>query len=141
MLLRRLWWLVPIVALAAGWLWTDRKLADARLTIANERQAHIQNVADADRAKAAAEVRYASALADAADQYAARLTARDPIILKSTDTVTRYAQTDAGRARCRGADRVRAIDELDAELAEPPATASSGADTLSTDATTPPVRR
>jgi hypothetical protein len=31
--------------------------------------------------------------------------------------VREYAQIDAGRVRCRGADRVRSVDLLDARLA------------------------
>ena len=47
-LLGRVWWLVPIVGLAAGWWWTDRQLADVRLTLANERTVRVQDAADAD---------------------------------------------------------------------------------------------
>ena len=46
-LLGRFWWL----ALAAGWLWTDRQLADVRLTLANERLVRVQDAADANAAK------------------------------------------------------------------------------------------
>lgn len=117
-LLRRVWWLVPIAALAAGWWWTDRRLADVRLTLARERQVWTQDRAEAEQAKLKAERDAADRVAAAAMSYADRLANRAPIILESTNTVREYAQTDAGRVRCRAADRVQAIDLLDARLAE-----------------------
>lgn len=117
-LLRRVWWLVPIAALAAGWWWTDRRLADVRQTLANERTVRVQDLADANAAKLKAERDAADRAAAAAMSYADRLANRAPIILESTNTVREYAQTDAGRVRCRAADRVQAIDLLDARLAE-----------------------
>lgn len=117
-LFRRVWWLVPIAALAAGWWWTDRQLADVRLTLARERQVWTQDRAEAEQAKLKAERDAADRVAAAAMSYADRLANRAPIILESTNTVREYAQTDAGRVRCRAADRVQAIDLLDARLAE-----------------------
>lgn len=136
-LLRRVWWLVPIVALAAGWWWTSRQLADVRLTLANERTVRVQDLADAERAKAAAELANANRLIAAGDAYAVRLASLDPIILKSTNTVREYAKTDAGRVECRGADRVRAIDALDAELADDPQPSVGGVGRLRTDGAAP----
>ncbi len=136
-LLRRVWWLIPIVALAAGWLWTDRKLADTRLTLANERIVRAQDLADAEAAKLQAERDGAERVAAATAIYADRLANRAPIILESTNTVREYAQTDAGRVRCRDADRVRSVDLLDARLA-PPAPAPGGGDrTVRADAAAP----
>ncbi len=136
-LLRRVWWLIPIVALAAGWWWTSRQLADVRLTLAGERLVRVQDLADAEKAKAAAELANANRLIAAGDAYAARLAAIDPIIVRSTNMVKEYATTDAGRAVCRGADRVRAIDALDADLADDPRPASSGAGSVPADAAAP----
>lgn len=125
-LLRRVWWLVPIAALAAGWWWTDRKLADTRLTLANERQVRAQDLADAEAAKLKAERDAAERVAVATATYADRLATRQPIILESTNTVREYAQTDAGRVRCRDAERVRSIDLLDTRLAASATAAGSG---------------
>lgn len=136
-LLGRVWWLVPIVALAAGWWWTDRQLADVRLTLANERAVRTQDLADAEKAKLKAERDGAERLATATATYADRLANRAPIILESTNTVREYAQTDAGRVRCRAADRVRSIDLLDARLAAPATAASSRDRALPADATAP----
>jgi hypothetical protein len=136
-LLRRVWWLVPIVALAAGWWWTDRQLADVRLTLANERTVRTQDLADAEKAKLKAERDGAERVATATATYAYRLANRQPIILESTNTVREYAQTDAGRVRCRDADRVRSIDLLDARLAAPAPASGSGDRALPANAAAP----
>lgn len=136
-LLGRNWQLILMVALAAGWLWTDRRLADTRLTLANERLVRVQDAADAHAAKLTAERDAAERVASATATYADRLANRAPIILESTNTVREYAQTDAGRVRCRAADRVRSIDLLDARLAAPATAASSRDRALPADATAP----
>lgn len=136
-LFRRVWWLLPIAALAAGWLWTDRKLADTRLTLANERIVRALDLADAEAAKLEAERDGAERVATATATYADRLANRAPIILESTNTVREYAQTDAGRVRCRDADRVRSIDLLDARLAAPATAAGSGDRAVPADAAAP----
>jgi hypothetical protein len=140
-LLRRVWWLVPIAALAAGWWWTDRQLADVRLTLANERTVWKLDVAEAEKAKLKAEREAADRVAAAAMSYADRLANRAPIILESTNTVREYAQTDAGRVRCRAADRVQAIDVLDARLAETAAAPGLRDRAVSADAAAPAERR
>lgn len=136
-LFRRVWWLVPVAALAAGWWWTDRQLADVRLTLANERTVRVQDLAEAEAAKLKAERAAADRVAAAALSYADRLANRAPIILESTKTVREYAQTDAGRVRCRAADRVHAIDLLDARLADPAAAAGRGDRAVPPDAAAP----
>ncbi|KQN91540.1 hypothetical protein ASE90_01665 [Sphingomonas sp. Leaf67] len=140
-LFRRVWWLVPIAALAAGWWWTDRRLADVRLTLANERQVRAQDLADANAAKLKAERDAADRVAAAAISYADRLANRQPLILESTNTVREYAQTDAGRVRCRAADRVQAIDLLDARLAEAAAAPGRRDRPVPADAAAPPSGR
>ena len=136
-LLRRNWRLMLMLALAAGWLWTDRQLADVRLTLANERLVRVQDAADANAAKLKTERNAAERVASATATYADRLANRAPIILESTKTVERYAQTDAGRVRCRDADRVRSIDMLDAALAAPATAAGSGDRAVPADAAAP----
>jgi len=84
---------------------------------------------------------YAIAGAAATQTYADRLAARAPLIIKSTDTVREYAQTDAGRVPCRGPDRVRAIDDLDAAIAADPGAAGGRAGGMHSDPAAPPAGR
>lgn len=134
-LLRRFWWVLPIAALAMALVLTRETLADRTLTLTNERAAWNERLRTAEAAKAAAERRYAMQIAQAATAYADRIAAREPIIVRSTNTVREYAQTDAGRAVCLGADRVRGIDDLDAALFAPdPAGAGGGTGAVPADA-------
>ena len=139
--LRRFWWAIPIVTLSALLLLTRAQRDDARHTLDNERAAWTAEIDRADRARLTAERDYAVRLATAANGYAARVAALKPIIVRSTDTVREYAQTAAGRAVCLGADRVRGIDALDAELAEYPDPARSGARAVHSDARPAPAGR
>lgn len=124
-LLRRFWPALLIIALCIA-LWITRgQLAEAKQTLSNERAAWSAEVDRAQRQRAEDEARWARQGAAAAVTYADRIAAREPIILHSTNTVREYAQTDAGRARCLGADRVRSIDALDVAIF-PDATASTG---------------
>ncbi|WP_112383579.1 hypothetical protein [Sphingomonas carotinifaciens] len=136
-LLRRFWWAIPIIGLAAALLVTRETLADRTATLTAERQAWTAEIDRAERQRAEIEKRNADRLVQATATYADRLAAREPIILRSTNTVREYATTDAGRLRCRGADRVRAIDALDAELADPAPPAGSGASPVPADAPAP----
>lgn len=138
-MVRRFWWAIPIAALAALLLITRAQRDDVRQTLRNERAAWSAEIDRAERARLAAEKRFADRQAAAALTYADRLAAREPIILRSTNTVREYAATDAGRARCLGADRVRGIDALDAELADDPETAGSGDLAVSLDANPAPA--
>ncbi|KZE14068.1 hypothetical protein [Sphingomonas hankookensis] len=108
-----------------------------RLTLANERTVRVQDLADAERAKLKTERDAAERIASATGTYADRLANRQPLILESTNTVREYAQTDAGRVRCRDADRVRSIDLLDARFAAPAAAADSGDRAMPADAAAP----
>ena len=126
-LLRRFWWVLPMAALAIGLFATRATLADRTSTLRAERSAWTSALDDAEKARLAAERRFATNLAQAATNYADAMAARQPIIVRSINTVREYAQTDAGRVLCRDADRVRAIDALDAELAEAAESAGGGA--------------
>lgn len=140
-LLRRFW--PALIVLALG-LWAarlDHLRADYLQTLTNERAAWSSAIADADKARLADQARFAQRLASAAQTYAATLAARQPLIIHSKDTVTRYAQTDAGRAVCRDADRVRDIDALDADLARDPAAPGGSSGPLPPDAAAPPAGR
>ncbi len=127
-LLRRFWPAIPIVALAAALLITRQTLADRTATLKAERTARSAEIDRAERQRLADEARWSRRMTSALGTYADRLAARGPIILHSTDTVRTYAQTDAGRARCLGADRVRGIDALDAALFPAPAEAAGRGD-------------
>lgn len=125
-LLRRFW--PALVVLALG-LWAarlDHLRADHLQTLTNERAAWSATIADAEKARLVDEARFARQLATAAQSYAATLAARQPIIIHSRDTVTRYAQTPDGRALCLPADRVRGAQADRDALFSDPAGASGG---------------
>jgi len=141
-LLRRFWWAVPMVGLLTALHFTRETLADRTATLKSERAAWTAEIAKTEQLRAAAEKRFAVQQTTAVTTFADRLANREPIILRSTDTVRTYAQTDAGRAACLPVDRVRGIDALDAELfAGDPAGPSGGHEALHGDAGTPAVRR
>ncbi len=141
-LLRRFWWAVPMIGLLVALHFTRETLADRTATLKSERAAWTAEIAKAEELRAAAEKRFATQQATALTTFADRLANREPIILRSTDTVRTYAQTDAGRAACLPADRVRGIDALDAELfVGDPANPSRGGEGVSSNADTPAARR
>jgi hypothetical protein len=135
-ILRRFWPAVPIIALAVALVLARSSLADARADLRDERATRKLDQAIAARDVAKAEAGFAARSADAVTSYADRLAAREPIILHSTNTVREYAQTDAGRVLCRGTDRVRAIDDLDRQLATPPGATGGGAGAVQPDIAT-----
>lgn len=67
-------------------------------------------------------------VADATAAFADRIMAMRPVIVRSTDTVTKYAQTPAGAALCLSADRVLGIDADAAALGLYSPGAAEGAD-------------
>lgn len=58
-------------------------------------------------------------VAEAAQAYADRSAALQPIILRSKETVREYAKTDAGRTGCLDAGRVRDIEAFDRAVKDP----------------------
>jgi len=140
-LLRRFWWAVPMIGLLAALHITRTTLADRTSTLRTERAAWSAEIAKAEQLRIEAEKRFATQQTSALTTYADRLAAREPIILRSTNTVRTYAQTDAGRVLCRDVDRVRAIDDLDGQLAEPSSAASGSAGGVPSDAATPTSER
>jgi hypothetical protein len=132
---RRFWWAVPMIGLLIALHFTRTTLADRTATLRTERAAWTAEIANAEQLRTDAEKRFAAQQGAALATYADRLAAREPIILRSADTVRTYAQTDAGRAACLPADRVLGIDALDAEpFAGDPAAASGGKEALHGDA-------
>ncbi|MEG8021783.1 hypothetical protein [Sphingomonas aerolata] len=124
-----------MIGLLAGLLVTRGTLADRTATLKAERTAMSAEIAKSEQLLSDAEKRFAVQQATALTTFADRLANREPIILRSTDTVRTYAQTAAGRAACLPADRVRGIDALDTELfASDPASAGRGEETLHSDA-------
>lgn len=141
-LLRRFWPALPIIGLTVALMITRATLADRTATLKAERAAWTAEIAKADQLRAQAEARFAAQQTAALATYADRLAAREPIILRSTDTVRTYAQTDAGRAMCLGADRVRGVDALDLELfPRDPAASGRGDAPVRADAGTAPAGR
>lgn len=132
-LLRRYWWTIPIIGLVVALLITRETLADRTATLKVERTAWTAEIERAERQRADIERQHADRITEATAAYADRLASRQPIIIRSTDTVRTYAQTDAGRARCLGPDRVRGIAEDRAALhSEEPGTPARGADAMPT---------
>lgn len=141
-LLRRFWPAIPVIVAGALALLFRAQRDDVRQTLSNERAAWTASLERADRARADQERGFAQQIAAAATSFADRLAAREPIILRSTNTVREYASTPAGRVICRGADRVRDIDALDADLADrSTGTAQRGADAVRGDAAAPAAGR
>jgi hypothetical protein len=141
-LLRRFWWSVPMIGLLVALHFTRATLADRTSTLKAERAAWTAEIAKAEQLRSDAEKRFAVQQSTALTTFADRLANREPIILRSTDTVRTYAQTAAGRAACLPADRVRGIDALDAELfAGDPPSASRGEEALHGDADAPAAGR
>jgi hypothetical protein len=141
-LLRRFWWSVPMIGLLVALHFTRATLADRTATLKAERAAWSAEIAKAEQLRSDAEKRFAVQQSTALTTFADRLADREPIILRSTDTVRTYAQTIAGRAACLPADRVRGIDALDAELfTSDPASAGRGEEALHSDANAPAAGR
>jgi hypothetical protein len=136
-LLRRFWWALPMLVLAVALFATRATLADRTATLRAERSAWTSALDQGEKVRLEAERRFASNLAQAATNYADGLAARQPIIVRSTNTVREYAQTDAGRVLCRDADRVRAVDALDAELAQAAGSAVGRAGAVHADPSAP----
>lgn len=121
-------WPVAVVLLVGLWLWRlDSLRADYRQTLTNERAAWSAAITEGEKARLADQARFAERQATAAQAYAVTLAARQPIIIHSRDTVTRYAQTPDGRALCLPADRVRGAQaDRDALFADPTGAAERG---------------
>ncbi len=141
-LLRRFWWALPMAGLLVGLLLTRARADDLEATLKAERTAMSAEIAKAEQLRIGAEKRFAVQQTTALATFADRLANREPIILRSTDTVRTYAQTAAGRAACLNADRVLGIDALDAELfTSDPASAGRGEEALHSDANAPAAGR
>ena len=141
-ILRRFWWALPMIGLLVALHFTRATLADRTATLNNERAAMSAEIAKSEQLRSDAEKRFAVQQTTALTTFADRLANREPIILRSTDTVRTYAQTAAGRAACLPADRVRGIDALDAELfAGDPPSADRGEEALHGDADAPATGR
>ena len=140
-LLRRFWWAIPIAALTTALHFTRVTLADRTATLDAERQAWTAEIQKAEKQRAEDQARWARQSNDALTTYTSALADRQPLIIRSTDTVREYAQSDAGRVLCRDADRVRAIDSLDAALAQPAGTAGRSSEGVRADAAAPPAER
>lgn len=102
-----------MLAVLFGWFYGR---AEHRAGVLEERaaQAALQaEQAKRDGKRAAADQQRVTAAAEA---YADRAAALRPQIIHSTEVVREYAETDAGRVMCLGADRVRGIEQDAARL-------------------------
>lgn len=91
-------------------------LGVTRATLDHVRMQAKVDVGAAALASAKHDLENANRTNSAVASYADRTAALQPIVVRSTDTVTRYAETPAGRAACAAPDRVSGIDQLDAQL-------------------------
>lgn len=119
------------LALGLAWLYGN---ARHEAGVLQERVIWTRLAADTEQKRAVQSLQDERRVATAVAQYAQRVAALEPIIIRSTDTVTRYAQTPAGAAPCLAADRVSGIDADAAALGLQPAIApESGERTLPAD--------
>lgn len=125
------------LALGLSWMHGNARYEAGRLAersawqkVAATKEAEITDLRiSGERDRAAATKGFADALA-----------AQEPIIIRSTDTVTRYELTPAGAALCLAADRVLGIDADAAALgleAGPTAGNGNGAVSPNADQTQP----
>ena len=77
----------------------------------------------------------------AAENYARTIASIEPIIVRSTDKVTNYALSPAGRVQCLDADRVRDIQAAAAALGFDSAAAGGSDRALPANDTADPARR
>ncbi len=141
-LAKRFWWVVPIAVLAGMLLVTRAQRDGARQSLRTEKAERKADHDRAERQRAEQERGFALTIVAAVERQAARTAAREPIIVHSTNTVREYAQTDAGRAHCLGADRVRGLDTFLSALAgADPAPASRRAEAVRADTDPAPARR
>ncbi len=130
-LVRQHWKLALIAGLVALFLVTRAERNGARQALTTEKAERKTDHDRAERQRAEQERGFALTIVAAVERQAARTAAREPIIVHSTNTVREYAQTDAGRAHCLGADRVRGLDTFLSALAgADPAPASGRAEAV-----------
>ncbi len=141
-LVRQHWKLAVIAGLVALFLVTRAERNSARQALTTEKAERKADHDRAERQRADQERGFALTIVAAVERQAARTAAREPIIVHSTNTVREYAQTDAGRAHCLGADRVRGLDTFLSALAgADPAPASSRAEAVRADTDPAPAGR
>jgi hypothetical protein len=141
-LVRQHWKLALIAGLVALVLVTRGQRDAARQALSTEKTERAADRDRADRQRTEQERGFALTIVDAVERQAARTAAREPIIVHSTNTVREYAQTDAGRALCLGADRVRGLDTYLAALTgADPAPAGSRAEAVRAGADPAPAGR
>lgn len=98
-----------IISIAGALFVTRATLHDVRL---NDKVVAAQNVA----AQAVQEKANATAQQHAAESYAEKLNAKQPIVLHNKEIVHDYANTPAGAAPCLSTDRVSGINSTRSEL-------------------------
>lgn len=111
------------LALALAWLYGAARHDTGELA---ERVKWKDVVAAKERELAALRIGNEQRVTAAVASFADKMTALQPVIVRSTDTVTKYAQTPAGAVECLSADRVHGIDADAAALGLFPAPAAPG---------------
>lgn len=119
------------LAVALAWMHGNARYDAGELA---ERADWLEGSVKAERELAAREVSAERRAADAAASFADRLAQIEPVVLRSSDTVTRYAQTPAGAVACLGADRVRGIEADASALGFVAPDPTSGGDAVLEDA-------
>ena len=118
------------LAVALAWMHGNARYASGELA---ERAVWLDGSVQAERELAAREVAAERRAGDAAATFADRIAAFEPVVLRSHDTVTRYAQTSSGAAACLDVGRVRGIEADAAALGLAPADSASGSDAVRAD--------
>ena len=118
------------LAVALAWMHGNARFAAGELA---ERAVWLEGSVKSERELAAREVSAERRAANAAASFADQLVRIEPIVLRSSDTVTRYAQTPAGAAACLDAGRLRGIEADAAALGLAPADPASGGDAVLAD--------
>ncbi len=103
-----------------------------------ERVAWSEATARTAKQTAKREAAMSARVVDAVERYAERVSSAEPVVVRSKETVTRYAATPAGTVLCLAADRVLGIEADRAALfAGYPAAAQGGFATVPPDPAAP----
>lgn len=120
---------VLALALALAWLYGNARY-DAGRSAGTVAEADKWRKKVDEQSAQIADLRVANErrVAQATGNFTERITEIQPVIVRSTETVTRYANTPVGAAQCLSADRVSGIDADAAALGLQPATAAPSGD-------------
>lgn len=115
-----------VLALVAFLVWTYGNSREHAGKL-EERIEWRDEIAERDRTIARLNLENAHARTVAAERYADKLASFEPVIVHNTETITRFAETPAGRVVCLDGERVRGIEGTAAALGFPVAASTGGA--------------